>query len=301
MSLVNENRHQLRARPVRFDWKHTPLHWIPGHAFVTHFINVLHLLLPEGELWFCRVYNKALPLISDDDLRNDVKGFIRQEAIHSRSHDGVLEHYYKAHGIDTTPYTRIVRWLFTRLLSDAPFGKPLNIGWLDHIWLVFRLGLIAAIEHFTCIIGKWVIEAKALDEAGADPEMLDLLRWHGAEEVEHRNVAHDLFMHLGGNYLYRLILMIIALPVLLGLWIAGTRYFLARDPGVSKKPFVFLAWHHAAGQGLLPGLGWLALATLRYLKPGYHPEGEADTAMALAYLETSPAALAARARTRAPS
>lgn len=53
-------------------------------------MNVLHMLLPSGELWFCRLYNKALPLVSDARLRDDVQGFIRQEAMHSRAHDGAI-------------------------------------------------------------------------------------------------------------------------------------------------------------------------------------------------------------------
>jgi predicted metal-dependent hydrolase len=38
---------------------------------------------------------------------------------------------------------------------------------------------------------------------GADPEMVDLVKWHGAEEIEHRTVAFDLYRHLGGGYIAR--------------------------------------------------------------------------------------------------
>ena len=51
--------HALEPRHVKFDWQHTPVQWLPGDAFATHTINVLHLLFPAGELWFCRVYNKV--------------------------------------------------------------------------------------------------------------------------------------------------------------------------------------------------------------------------------------------------
>ena len=71
--------HRLKARRVQFDLDGTPLHWLPGDPFATHMINGLHLLLPPGELWFCRVYNKALPYVTDPQLRADVEA--RQRAL----------------------------------------------------------------------------------------------------------------------------------------------------------------------------------------------------------------------------
>lgn len=293
---ASEQRPVLAGRPVRFDWKSTALLWLPGNPFVTHFINVLHLLLPEGELWFCRVYNKALPAITDPAVERDVRGFIQQEAIHGRAHRAVLDHYYQTHRIDTAPYTDRARWLFTRLLGDAPLGITLSSPFLIRHWLLFRLGLIAAIEHFTCVIGKWVLDAKALDASNADPVMLDLLRWHGAEEVEHRHVAHDLFVHMGGGFFYRLFLMLLVVPILLWLWTRGTQYFLGCTPGARRSRSVLLAWHRAAKVGLLPSQSLLLRAAGRYLRPGYHPHEEADTQQALAYLAVSPATLAIQAR-----
>jgi predicted metal-dependent hydrolase len=50
-------------------------------------------------------------------------------------------------------------------------------------WLHRRVADVAAIEHFTAVLGEWVIQNKGLEYAGADDNMLDLLRWHGAEEA----------------------------------------------------------------------------------------------------------------------
>lgn len=108
---------ELKARKVSFDWEETPLHWVPGDPFTTHTINVLHLLLPAGERWFVHVYKQALPYITDDRLREDVIGFIGQEAIHSQAHDDVLPHLRKL-GLDPTPYTAQVDWFFEKLLGD---------------------------------------------------------------------------------------------------------------------------------------------------------------------------------------
>src|SRR4051794_41853245 len=102
-------------------------------------------------------------------------------------------------------------------------------------WLVERLAIIAAIEHITAMLGNWALNSPALDGAGADPTMLDLLRWHGAEEVEHRSVAYDLFQHLDGRYARRARTMVIVTPVLAWVFLRGTRFLMANDPTTTQK------------------------------------------------------------------
>ncbi|MGH3823753.1 MAG: metal-dependent hydrolase, partial [Pseudonocardiaceae bacterium] len=171
-----------QPRNVTFDWTNLPIHWVPGQPFVTHTINVLHLLLPAGERWFIGVFTQALPLIKDDKLREEVLGFIGQEAVHARSHQGVLDHW-KAKGIDTDPYVQQIHWMFQKALGDRDL-----LSQRREEWVIERLAIIAAIEHITAMLGNWALNSPALDAAGADPTMMDLLRWHGAEEVEHRAV-----------------------------------------------------------------------------------------------------------------
>jgi hypothetical protein len=48
-------------------------------------MNVLHIMPPPGEHWFCDVYREALPFFTDDKLRQDVKGFMGQETTHARA------------------------------------------------------------------------------------------------------------------------------------------------------------------------------------------------------------------------
>ncbi|MEY4516092.1 MAG: hypothetical protein RL180_438 [Pseudomonadota bacterium] len=295
--------HPIVARKVRFDFQQTPLHWVPQDPFTTHAINPLHLLLPAGELWFCRVYNRALPLISDAQLLADVKGFIGQEAIHSRAHSQVL-HYYQQHGLDTAGYTRMVEMLFNQLLGQ----QPLQQAWLGQLlgerWLVFQVGVIAAIEHFTCVLGKWVLSEQSLDHL--DATMLDLIRWHGAEEIEHRSVAYDLFAHLCqtrlGFYVSRQALMALVTPIFLGIWFKGVQFMIQQDAQApahlptSVWGIVRRFEQVAATQHTLPSLRLLFGSLVRWAKPSYHPVQEADTQQALDYLARSPAALAATLR-----
>lgn len=286
---------QLVPRRVEFDWSGTPLDWIPNHAYASHFINQINLLLPAGEFWFCRLFNKAMPLISDEKLRQDVQMFIRQEAMHARAHGGAIAEYLQAHQIDTKANTAKMDWLFGTLLAEKPFGKTVPKR-LEHRWLMLRLGLVAAVEHMTCVLGKYALENKHWDAAGADAVLLDLLRWHGAEEIEHRSVAFDLYKHLGGDYLSRYYLSCVAVPLVIGLWVDGAANIMEQDKRFAGKKFsvlrpgMWMEWARVSRTGMLPHPLWLAAQQLPFFRPSYDPVKEADTQQALNYLRTSPSA-----------
>jgi predicted metal-dependent hydrolase len=272
----------LRPRDVRFDWSALPAHWIPGEPFATHVFNVMHLLLPEGERWFVSVFKEALPLITDERLREQVVGFIGQEAMHASAHQGAQDHLVD-HGVDPGPYVRQLEWFFRYRLDRPDAGRR---------WLVSRLAVIAAVEHMTSFLGQWVLDSRELDKAGADATMVDLLRWHGAEEVEHRSVAFDLFVHIDGRFVNRVAAMAVAVPFLVWQWSRGVRFLMASDPRITVKP----SWREFARtgrRGLLPSSSQLVRSTLRYFKRGYHPSQDGSTSQAVAYLASSPAALAA--------
>ncbi|MEV6015281.1 MULTISPECIES: metal-dependent hydrolase [unclassified Streptomyces] len=291
---VESERTALKARKVSFSWEDTPLHWVPGEPFATHTMNVLHLLLPAGERWFVHVYRQVLPLIRDERLRQDVIGFIGQEATHSQAHDEVLPHL-AALGLDPTPYTAQVDWLFEKLLGD----RTLPPGRARRWWLLERVALIAAIEHYTAFLGDWILNSEELDRRGADPVMLDLMRWHGAEEVEHRSVAFDLFVHLDGSYRRRARTWATAFTALVFLWQRGARFFMENDPTLVNGRASFKAFHTAGKRGVLPPTGALLRSVPRYLSRAYHPSQEGSTEQAAAYLAVSPAATAASAAEKA--
>lgn len=283
-------------RRVSFDWEQTPLHWIPDEPTATHVINVLHLLLPAGERWFVKVFKEGLPLVTDPVLLKDVKGFMGQEATHSVQHAHVLDHL-AAQRLETAAFTRYVDFLFEKLLGEnPPLGAPIP----TQEWLRFRLSVVAAIEQFTAVLGNWVLHAEGLDHADADEVMLDLLRWHGAEEVEHRSVAFDMYQHCGGDglsrYARRIAGMTVTAPVMLYLWVWGTAYLMRRDPQLAGRLRYSLAEHNkAVRRGLLPTWREIGAAIPRYLRRSYHPSQEGSLRKAVEYLAESPAARAAAA------
>ncbi|MGH9138920.1 MAG: metal-dependent hydrolase [Acidimicrobiales bacterium] len=278
-----ERYHAFRPRRVRFDYKQTPTHWIPGDPHTTHVVNVLHLLLPAGERWFCEVFRRALPLIDDPTLQRDVKAFIGQEATHARAHDAVVEHLV-AGGVDPTPFTHLVEWGFNTIgVEDAPGWLPGPVRrWLSRTYLRWQLAIIAAIEHFTAVLGWWIVVSRGLDRAGADPTMMQLLRWHGAEEVEHRSVAFDTYRAAGGGFLRRCAAMIGVFLGMLAVWFVATWYLMRKDPAVRRGRRASVRRFVRAGKaGLLPTTGDLARAVPRYLAPRYHPSHECRTQVAI--------------------
>ncbi|OBI60134.1 metal-dependent hydrolase [Mycobacterium sp. E796] len=285
---LDHERLVLEARDVEFDWAKLPFHYVPGEPFATHVLNVLHLLLPAGEEFFVDVFKQALPLIKDDQLRLDVQGFIGQEAMHSQAHSKVLAHF-AAQGVDLTPFTDQIRWLFEKLLGPKP-------GWgrrRRHSWLLEQVSIVSAVEHYTAILGEWVLGAPAHDAIGTDPVMLDMLRWHGAEEVEHKAVAFDTMKHLRAGYLRRVRAQLVVTPAMLLFWVRGVRFLYSVDPHLppGTKPH-WWEYIRAARRGLVPGPLRFVRVVADYYRPGFHPSQLGGLEAAVDYLALSPAARA---------
>lgn len=301
--LGSSTRYNIQPRKVKFEWQETPIDWVPNQAFVSYFINEINLILPAGEFWFCRLYNKVFTQITDEKLKADVQAFIRQEAMHAQAHRSANELYLAKRHIDTQRNLAVMDFVFTQLLADQPLGKDLP-KMLEKQWDLFRIGIIATLEHMTCVLGKYALYNEYWEELGADPNMLDLIKWHGAEEIEHRSVAFDLYRHLGGRYIARYYQSLLIIALVLGLWVDGAAHILQQDPRFQAKkpalykPWIWMEWHRIAQKDhrLLPHPLWLVSQHLTYLMPWYNPVHEAKTEDALAYLAHSPAAKRALAQ-----
>ena len=291
-------KYSIKPRKVKFEWKDTPIDWIPNQPFISYFINEINMILPAGEFWFCRLYNKVLPQITDEKLKEDVRAFIRQEAMHAQAHNSANKEYLTIRNIDVDRNLKLMDLLFTKVLADKPLTFIPVPGPLEHQWDLFRLGIIATVEHMTCVLGKYVLYNKKWEELGADANMLDLVKWHGAEEIEHRTVAFDLYRHLGGGYISRYYQSLIVIAAVIGLWVDGAAHIMRQDPRFADKkpalykPWIWREWVRIAqtDNRLMPHPLWLVSQQLGYLMPWYDPVHEAKTEDAIAYLDKSPAA-----------
>lgn len=291
---------RIVPRKVHFEWNGQPLHWMRDDPFASHWANAFHYLLTQGERFFCRTFREALPLITDPRLRADVEAFIKQEAIHGKAHHDAIEGVLKQLNIDGGRFERDNARLFDQWLTREPGGRPLPEA-LARRWLVTRVGLVAAIEHFTAALGTFLLEADSWERYGADPVIADLYRWHGAEEIEHRTVAFALYRHLGGGWPQQTLLMAMVFPILMQRMGAGIGEMMQQDPSFGHRRLSPLgrrfrtAWRTSVRRRTTPGFAWFGRHALRYLQPGYDPEKEASTEQALRYIENSPGVIGAMA------
>jgi predicted metal-dependent hydrolase len=154
-----------------------PRRWHGGRVEATAIYNALSTTFPKGEAFFVesvRAFRDQAP----PKLAGEIKGFTTQEAIHSREHDAFNKRTVDA-GYDLT---RLERRVEERLAITK--GRP----------PIVSLAATMALEHFTAILAHQLL-ANPRHLEGADRESADLWRWHAVEEIEHKGVAYDTWLH----------------------------------------------------------------------------------------------------------
>ncbi|MGL6236065.1 MAG: metal-dependent hydrolase [Segniliparus sp.] len=277
----------LHARDVHFDFSKARLSWIEGDPYGSHFITALNLFLPTGERWFCKVFTDALEYVKDERIREEAIGFMGQEAVHAKSHDKAVVQFLARHGVDCAPFLHQVEWVAQRLserIDQADPGRRAKA-------VQAATALVASIEHFTAVLGDWVLNNQ-WNELDVDPAMADLFRWHGAEEVEHRHVAHNLATYLGMGYFQRAYMSVIASVGFLTIILRGTKFLVHNDPALPNLGYCRLFWRlrDSWRGGSIPRVGFLLRSAFRLLRWHYTTDTEGNTAQAVAYLAVSPAA-----------
>jgi predicted metal-dependent hydrolase len=154
-----------------------PRLWHGGRVEATAVYSALSTTFPAGEAFFVesvRQFREGAP----PRLAGEIKAFTTQEAIHSREHDAFNRRAAES-GYDLSSLERRVdeRLALTR---DRP---P-----------IVSLAATMALEHFTAILAHELL-ADPRHLEGADQETADLWRWHACEEIEHKGVAYDTWLH----------------------------------------------------------------------------------------------------------
>ncbi|MDQ8036109.1 MAG: metal-dependent hydrolase [Pedobacter sp.] len=249
---LNNSDIQPRRMDFTFD-KNMPLYWFDNSQFKTTLLTALSCTFPEGERFFMRAVRNYQPTLRNELLKEEVKGFIGQEAHHGNEH----EHFnalMQEKGMPTKKVEDFVRdgikWQEKRLSNER------------------RLAKTCALEHFTAMLAELMLEEDGFFE-GMDERMLPLWIWHAVEESEHKSVAFDVYQEQVGDYWIRASEMAMTTLEFTGFTIF--HYFQLRSGMKDKRDWDSIrdGWNWLLGKpGFLRKLG---PAYLAYYKRDFHP------------------------------
>lgn len=260
-----------------------PRFWNGKDAFRTAFANALSMSFPCGEQFFIDAVKAGLKHLPDTvnapPLREGLKKFIGQEATHRQMHT-TYNAQLEMQGYRNMWEPRVARRI--EILRSRMKRKCIKKKYLH------ELAITCAVEHLTAILGDITL-ARQEDVHdwfyNACEPMKTLWRWHAAEESEHKSMAFDLYLSLGGDramrmYWYRRFLMLfvidLASQTIYNLWRDGTWKYLSTWKSGAK----FILGRH----GLLRST-WAQLED--YARLDFHPQQQGDNTLAQDWLNNN--------------
>lgn len=238
--------------------------WLNGDPVATAFYNALSVTFPKGEAYFIDSV-KAFRDGVDEKLAREIKAFTIQEVVHSREHVAfnrrVLDHGYDIARLEAR---------VDEVLAIAK-ARP----------AIVQLAATMALEHYTAILAAELLR-NPRHLAGADEESGRMWRWHALEEIEHKGVAYDTYLHAtrGMSRWRRWKIKSLTMLLITGtFWahrIEGTLELLKQDGVTGWRAKLGLAKYLLVSPGLVTRMipAWLS-----YFMPGFHPWNHDDRAL----------------------
>jgi predicted metal-dependent hydrolase len=238
--------------------------WLGGDPVGTALYNALSATFPKGEAFFVesvRAYREG----ADAKLAAEIKAFTTQEVMHSREHVAFNKRAVDA-GFD-----------LTRL--DRKVDERLEIIRARHP--IVNLAATMALEHFTAMLAHELL-ADPRHLRDADQESAALWRWHAMEEVEHKGVAYDTWLHATRGmgrfkrWSIKARVMLLVTHHFLVDRTSGALDLLAQDGIKGPRAWGRLFWFAFGRPGMMRKVmgAWAS-----YFMPGFHPWNHDDRAL----------------------
>ena len=252
----------ITVRDLRFGREHKPgKWWLDGNPIATNWHNALSATFPRGETMFIeavKAHREGVP----PKLEGEIRAFVKQEINHTREHlvfnKAAIEAGYDLDAIDRRLEINLA------LTKDRP---P-----------IINLAVTIALEHFTAMIAHEFL-SNPKHFAGAEPGSAAMWRWHSVEEIEHKGVAYDTFLHATRSWskwrrwkLKSIMMLLVSSSFLKNRW-NDTLSLLAQDGLTGARVKFKLAWYLIGSPGMLRRIfpAWCS-----YFLPGFHPWNHDD-------------------------
>ena len=246
--VVRDRRFARELKPRRW--------WLNGDPLATAWFNALSATFPRGEAFFIESV-KAHREGADPKLEGEIRAFVKQEINHTREHI-VFNKLAEASGYDVSFIDRRVEEMLA-LTKNRP--------------VIINLAATMALEHFTAMLGHELLKDPVHLE-GADGDLGELWRWHAAEEVEHKGVAYDTWLHATRGWSrwkrwkLKSLMMLIVTRRFIFHRVQDVTQLLAQD-GLTGWKWKAKIWSYLL---VRPGfLRRIAPTWFAYFLPGFHP------------------------------
>ena len=256
MRKMNDNI-QINIRNRRFTREAGKTRWwLNGDPYATAWFNALSLSFPRGEALFIdsvkRFRNDAPP-----KLAAEIRAFIQQEVNHTREHLAFNRHA-EVSGYQVDEIDRRIAALVAEVQDRPPV-----------VWLAITM----ALEHFTAMFAHEFLH-NPHHFFGTEDELAELWRWHSVEEIEHKAVAYDTWLHATRDWPARRRWWVRSLTMLhtTGRFLknrTNDALDLLGQDGITGWRARLGLWHYLL---VKPGMIRRVIpAWARYFKPGFHP------------------------------
>jgi predicted metal-dependent hydrolase len=235
--------------------------WLGGDPIGSAFHNALSITFPRGEAFFVESV-KAFRDGASPKLAQEIRAFVMQEVMHSREHVSFNQRVTDA-GYEIAHLEKVVVESL-ELTKDRP--------------QILNLAVTMALEHYTAMMAhRMLTDPRAF--AGADPELVQMWKWHAVEEIEHKGVAYDTWLHATRDWsrwkrwkVKSIMMLLVSRTFWTKRW-EGTLDLLAQDGITGWRARARLAWYLIGTPGPLRRLfpAWVA-----YFLPGFHPWNHDD-------------------------
>lgn len=148
-------------------------YWCDNSPVWSHYGNASSILFPAWERAFAEIVKSYLPKVQDENLKQRMLEFIKEELAHANAH----ESFNDRHNLKD--------------MEEAEFKKTKIV--MRKPQIKFWLGTMVSIEHLAACMSRSVLTRWG-NRVGRDYK---LFCWHAKEELGHKSLAIDLWNYLG--------------------------------------------------------------------------------------------------------
>ena len=209
----------ITPRNPSFDFSDVEKVWMKD-PITSHFMNALSIFIPFSERTVSEVLRNNINNVNHPELKQQIKGMIKQEgrhaAMHRRSNEKIKQCYG---GLTVIENIQKRTMKIIRTLSSSKF----------------EMCIPASFEHFTSAVSHDILRNQIQWTGKKNNTSIDFVLWHCLEELEHQAIGRDAYFALNNSHLRLLFSQMLWVPLTM-ISIYGTQLYLLHKDRIIYRP-----------------------------------------------------------------